>query len=140
VILADQEVDRRDFGRGRQPVLDEADRLRLARVVVAELLEQRAADTLRHAAPQLALDQHRIDGPADLVGDQVAQHPDLSGARVYRDDRGVRAVRVGHVRDLETAARGQAGRLARFQVRAGRSGRLRDLGQGQRGARIAADG
>ena len=64
-VLADQEVDRRDFGRGRHPVLDERDRLGLARVVVAELLEQRPADALGHAAAQLTLDQHGVDGPAD---------------------------------------------------------------------------
>jgi hypothetical protein len=110
--LGYQQVNGRDFGGRRHAVLDERDGLRLALLVVAELLEQRPADPLGHAAPQLAFDQHRVDGPADLVGHQVAQHPDLPGARVHVHHGRVRAVGIGHVRNFEAAPGRQAGRLS----------------------------
>src|SRR5204863_5970304 len=99
----------------------ERDRLRLAGLVVAELLEQRAAYALRYAAAQLSFDQRRVDRPAHLVGDEVAQHPDLPGTRIDVRHRDVDPVGVGHVRHVETAARGQSGRLPGAQVPAGRS-------------------
>src|SRR5437660_4268275 len=46
-VFADQEVDPRDLGRRRHPVVHERGRRRLAGIVVAELLQQRAADALR---------------------------------------------------------------------------------------------
>ena len=68
----DQHIDRRHFARGRHQIIGESHRQRLAALVVEELFEQRAADALREAADDLPLDQHRIDGPADIVGDEIA--------------------------------------------------------------------
>src|SRR5205823_7925224 len=63
--------------RSRQEVVHERGGYELAVVVVAELLEQRAADTLGDAADDLALDEQRVDRPADVVGDAVPMNLDV---------------------------------------------------------------
>jgi hypothetical protein len=40
--------------------------------VIAEFLEQGATDALRDAAGDLALNQHRVDRLADVIGDEIA--------------------------------------------------------------------
>ena len=64
---------------GRQQVIGEGDAQRLAALVVDEFLVQRAAEPLREAADQLPLDQHRVDRPADVVGEQKALDGRLAG-------------------------------------------------------------
>src|SRR5216684_4273562 len=49
-ILGDHHLDRRHFVRGRNEVIGESDRERLAALVIDELLEQRAAEPLHGAA------------------------------------------------------------------------------------------
>src|SRR5262249_56861522 len=66
--LREQHVDGRDVGGGGHLVLHERDRLRLARLVVGELLQQRPADSLRRAAAALSLGQRGVDGPAPPAG------------------------------------------------------------------------
>ena len=60
-------------------------------LVVGHPLVERAADALRDAAVDLALDDHRVDQRAAVVHDAVAQDRDLGGLRVGLDDRRVHA-------------------------------------------------
>ena len=63
----------------------------LAGLVVGHPLVERAADALRDAAVDLALDDHRVDQVAAVVDHGVLQDPDLRGQRVGLDDHGVHA-------------------------------------------------
>ena len=83
-IFADQHIDWRHFAHCRHQIIGEGHRQRLAALVIQELFQQRAADTLRTAANDLALDQHRIDRLADVVGDQIALDRDGAGVRSMR--------------------------------------------------------
>ena len=60
----------RHLARRRHQVIGKRHRQRLAGLIIEEFLKQRAADALRHAAGDLAFNQHRIDGAADVVGDR----------------------------------------------------------------------
>ena len=60
-------------------------------LVVGHPLVERAADALRDAAVDLALDDHRVDEVAAVVHDGVLQDRDLGGLRVGLDDHGVHA-------------------------------------------------
>ena len=64
----------RHLAHRRHQIIGECDGERIAAFVVGELLHQRAAEALREAAGDLALDQRRIDGAADVIADDVAQH------------------------------------------------------------------
>ena len=66
---------RRDVGRGREQVVEERRRERVAVVVVDEVLEEGAADALDGAAGDLALDDRRVDHHAAVLADDVAQQP-----------------------------------------------------------------
>src|SRR6267143_1992111 len=61
-----------------QGVLHERPAERLAGLVVRQVLEQRAAEPLRHSAGQLAVDEHRVEQGAAVVGHPVTQHGDRS--------------------------------------------------------------
>ena len=88
------DVHHRHFGRGGDHVVDEAGGQKLAVIVVDEFLEQRRADALRHAAMDLAVDDHRIDDPAAILGDHVFQdlHEAGCGIDLHRGDVGRAAV------------------------------------------------
>ena len=58
---------RRNVFRARQRIIHERAGDRLAALVVADFFHQRLADALRHAAMQLARDDHRIDDGAEIV-------------------------------------------------------------------------
>src|SRR5437667_9036406 len=96
-VLGDQYLDRRHFVRGRNEIIGESDRERLAALVIDELLEQRAAEPLNRAAGELALDQHRVDRLADVVGDEIALDLHAAGVAVDPHYRDVNAIRIGHV-------------------------------------------
>ena len=81
-ILGDHHVDRRHLVRGGNEIIGEGDRERLAALVVDELLEQRAAEPLNGAAHELAFDQHRVDGFADVVGHKIALDLHAAGVGV----------------------------------------------------------
>ena len=53
--------------RARHRVVHERAGHELALLVIDRVLHQRLADALRHAALHLALDDHRVDDPADIV-------------------------------------------------------------------------
>ena len=106
-------------------------RQRLAARVVEEFLEQRAADALRQAAGDLALDQHRIDRPADVVGDEIALDGDGAGVAVDAHHGDVHAIGIVHVVRLEPAFGGKARRRVAEELR-GRRERARDLAERDR--------
>ena len=54
-------------------------------VVTTQVLAQRVAVGLDHRALDLALDEARVDGPADVVGRDHAIDPDVAGADVDGD-------------------------------------------------------
>src|SRR5262249_14153039 len=67
------DLDRRDLVASRQRVVHEAGRERLPGRVVANLLEQRAAQAERHRAVDLALDDCGIDETSAVVAYPVAR-------------------------------------------------------------------
>src|SRR5690606_27791542 len=82
--------------RGRQEVLGERHGFRLSIGVELELLEQYAADSLRHPSSNLIFDHPGMDGPAAFVDDDVVDDPRPSYVGVDLDDGGVG---TGHPRD-----------------------------------------
>ena len=112
----DQHLDRRDFARRRHQVIGKIDAERLAARIVEKLLEQRAADALGDAAGDLAVDQHRIDRFADVIGDEKALDRERSGVAIDTHHGDVNAVGVVHVLLLEQAFGGQAPASLRRQA------------------------
>ena len=72
IVLGQDDLDVRRLAHGRQQIVGEGDGQRIAALVVGELLVERAAEPLREAAGDLALHQRRVDGAADVVGDDIA--------------------------------------------------------------------
>src|SRR5882757_202574 len=102
-----------DLVGGGHLVVHEAGRRRFALVVVGHLLEQRAGDALRDAAPALSLDDLRVDGDSAVLHAHVPQDLHPSGAFVQFDDDAVGGVGEGAVvEDVE----GGGGRQTRFDV------------------------
>jgi hypothetical protein len=85
------DAERRDLAGRRHDVLQERLHPRLALVVVRELLPERAADTLGHAAVQLSLDDARIDERPGVAGHRVVDDGDLPRLALHLDDGDVRA-------------------------------------------------
>ena len=110
-VLGDQRLDGRHLARGRHQIIGKRDRERLAAAVVEKFLQQRAADALRDAAGDLALDQHRIDRLADVVGDEITLDRDGAGLAVDAHHRDMNAVRIGHVGLLDPAFGRKAGQI-----------------------------
>ncbi len=127
-ILGDQHVDRRHLACGGHQVVREGDRQRLAALVVEEFLEQSAAEPLRKAAGDLALDQHRIDRAADVVGDEIALDRHAAGVAVHLGDGDMHAVGIVHVIGEEPALGGKTRITGAAQFR-GRLQRLGDVGE-----------
>jgi len=84
VGVGEQHLGGGHVGHLRHPVVPERAGQHLA-VDEHHLLVQRAADALRDAALDLALDQRRVDRAPDVVGGDVVDHPDLAGAPVDLD-------------------------------------------------------
>ena len=62
--------------------------------VVEAVLDQRLPDPLRDAAVGLAVDDHRVDGAADVVDGGVAHDRDHAGVGIDLDLADVAAVAV----------------------------------------------
>ncbi len=132
----------RHFAQGRQHVIGEGDGQRRAVLVVDELLEQRAAQPLHHAAHDLPLDQHRVDRHADIVRREVTLDLDATGFAIDVDHRRVGAVGKRLVQVFEHAVGGQPGlaplryrrRRRRRRRQRQRLRRLRHLRERDRGA------
>ena len=79
---------RRNVLRARQGVIHERAGDRLAAGIVADLLHQCLADALRHAAMQLAGDDHRIDYRAEIIDGEIAHDSHDAGLGIdfhFRD-------------------------------------------------------
>src|SRR5215475_1063218 len=94
-VVADLEV--RQVGRARHAVIHERAVGQLALGVVADLLVERLADALGEAAVGLAVDDHRVDDGADVVGDRDVDHVGDAGLRVDLDLDQVAAAREREV-------------------------------------------
>ena len=68
-------------------------RERVALLVVHEVLEQRAADSLHRAAGDLSLDDRRVDHHAAVLAHDVAQQRDRAGVRIDLDGAEMACVR-----------------------------------------------
>ena len=75
------DLDGRDVVAARQRVVHVAGGERLPGLVVADLLEERAADAERDRALDLALDDRRIDEPTAVVTHPVAAQPHAAASR-----------------------------------------------------------
>ena len=134
------DVHQRDFRRGRNHVVDEAGAQELTVFVVDQLLEQRRTDALRHATVHLAVDDHGIDDPAAVLGDD--EFEDLHEARHRIDlDRGdVGRRRRGPVDRVVGVGRAQFfARLDRQRLHVGIDG-LGDLLERHRAVSTEHDG
>ena len=69
---------------------------------------QRVADAEGDAAHELAVDQRRVHGTADVGADHDSAQGDGAGLGIDVDHHGRRAARVGHLRHLERGAGGKA--------------------------------
>ena len=83
----------RQLGRGRHAVGHQVGVLRVAVLVVAQLLEQRLGDPGGHAAVDLALGDQRVDDRAGVVDRDQALQVDRAGLGVDLDHRHVGAER-----------------------------------------------
>src|SRR5262249_43542326 len=81
----------------------------LAVRIVRDALIQRLADALRHAAMDLAGDQHRVHGDADIVDRGVAHDARDAGLRIDLDLTDMRAVRPAWAVDLTFGIDAQLG-------------------------------
>src|SRR2546430_10494479 len=90
---------------------------RFAALVVEEFLEQRAADSLREAARELTFDQHRIDRPADVIGQQITLDRYAAGLAIDLDDGNVHTIGIVHVIAVEPALGRKPRRARAAQVR-----------------------
>src|SRR5438270_2013072 len=93
-VLGHQYFHSGSFPRGRQQIIGQGHAKWLAALVVAEFFVERAAETLHETADQLALDQHRVDRPADIVGKQKALNRGLSGISIDPDHADLHAIGV----------------------------------------------
>ena len=71
-VLRHQDGNIGDLACGRHQVVGERNRKGLSVVVIAELLQQRAANALRQSAGDLTFHEFRIHGLADVVGNNIA--------------------------------------------------------------------
>ena len=106
---------RRQLGGGRDAVVGEVRRQRVAVVVVAHLLVQRLADAGGDAAVLLALDEERVEHRAAVVDRDVAQQADLARVEVDLDDGDVGAERErgAALVEVELGRRAAVGRSRR---------------------------
>ena len=122
----------RDVRQRRHQVIGEGDGERIAVLAIGELLEERAAEALDGAADELALEHHRIDGAADIVGDHQALDSDAAGAGIDAHHREMGAERKHRVLGRKPGLRREPGIAARQQVR-GRADAAREIAERDRG-------
>ncbi len=79
-------LERRHLVGPRERVLHEGAGEELAFLVVDQLFHQRAADPLHHAAVELSLHDHRVDGTARVVHGDMVEQPDHARLEVHLED------------------------------------------------------
>jgi hypothetical protein len=77
-------------GTSSEPAVGERGAERLAGVAVGHLLVERGADALRHAADDLAVDDHRVEQQSAVLDHHVVEDVDRAGVGV--DRRGARRI------------------------------------------------
>ena len=87
-----RDAHRGNFRRARHHVVGERGGERLALLVVGDFLVKRGADALGDAALHLAVDDHRIDHGAAVLGHRVVENLDRAGVGLDRDHDGMGAV------------------------------------------------
>ena len=133
------EVDRRDLVGARQCVVHQGAGQELARLVVDDFLEERAAEALRGAAVDLALDDHRVDRPAAVVDDRELEDGERAGVEVHFDDGRLGAERPCHRVGIEEGARAETWPAGGGEGAAADGG-ARDRAERDAAVRRAADG
>src|SRR6202167_1082289 len=88
-----QNFDWRYLAAGRRQKIGERSGEDVGGLVVNEFLEQRIADALGDAAGDLTVDNHRIDEPAGVFGDNESLDADATGFRIDFDNRAVTGIR-----------------------------------------------
>src|SRR4051812_46004091 len=83
------------FARHRHQVIGHIGVGELAPLIVNAFLEQRCAEPLHHAAPDLLVNQLRVDDGAAILHDPVPEQLDEPGVDVDLEPRGLNAVREG---------------------------------------------
>src|SRR5215467_14545143 len=125
-VLVEGDRERRQLVGLRDRVVHQASGEELTTPVVHDFFHEPGADTLRRAALELRLHDHRIDGATRIVNDRVGEQADLARLDVDLDRGGVRAERPGDGVGIEIGARvqaGLAGGLERLRLHRG----VRDL-------------
>jgi hypothetical protein len=87
-VLDDDRLDARDVERRRHLVVGEV-RVQHAALAIDDLLGERLAQSLRHAALDLPLDIRRVQGEADVLGHDVLVDRDLARLLVHGEIHGV---------------------------------------------------
>src|SRR5262249_55248020 len=140
-MLSEYYLDLRHLGRARQKIVGKGRGEGLGSFVVTHPLVECIADRVRGAADELPLDDHRIDDPAAVVDQDVAQDAHAAGLDVHLYLDGMASSTIGegawqealHVFEprLELAGHGIAGHagyrfghLAQRKPAAGRAGDL----------------
>ena len=139
-MLDEDRLDARDVQRRRHLVVGEV-RVQHAALAIDDLLGERLAQPLRHAALDLPLDVRRVHGEADVLGHDVRVDADLARLLVDGeiDGVGVKARRVKGRVDVALDALGVVGGRRRDEGAVGDEpapGRLRgarELGERTRG-------
>ena len=88
------DLDRRRFDGAGEQVVGQGAGKRLTRIIIGYLFVKGSADALHHAAPDLALDEHRIDHCAAILGDRKVEKLDKASLRVNRYNGTVCGVRI----------------------------------------------
>ena len=103
------DLDHRQLGGRRHEEVHEAAREQLAVVVVHDPLVERAADALRDASVDLALDDDRVHDDAAVVLDDVPDERELAGGAIDLDDGRVHAAGERRLGRRVVAVRLEAG-------------------------------
>src|SRR5262249_62333407 len=104
VQMAD--LDRWHFdGAGKQVVRQGAGQ-RLAGLVIGYLFVKGSANPLHHTAPDLALDEHRIDHRSAILGDRKVEKLDKASLRINRYNSTVCSVGIDPGANRRLVSRG----------------------------------
>src|SRR4029077_16898738 len=101
----------RKIARQRQEIIGKRRVEDLRVLIIDDVVEEDAAQSLHQGPDRLAMDNIRIDRAADILDRDVIENFDVPGAWINRDMAGMGAVAVGADRGRETALRFEAGKF-----------------------------